>query len=339
VKAGRAHWMTTLPARRTFWPLLVLCLLIVFNLIFTPGFGSIEVRDGRLYGSLIDILHRGAPVMLLAIGMTLVISTAGVDLSVGAVMAVAGAVAAVLLTGTGLGVVPVVLLALGVGCLAGLWNGLLVGVARVQPIVATLVLMVAGRGLAQLLTGGQIVTFDAPAFEVLGTGAALGLPCTVLMVALVAVLTILLTRGTVAGLCIESTGANERAARLCGVSVGAVRLLVYAFSGLCAALAGLIVTADIKAADANNCGLYLELDAILAVVIGGTSLSGGRFNLLGSLVGALVMQSVTTTILTRGVGIQWTLVVKGVIVFALLLIQSPLFRRALVPTRAAEGAA
>jgi simple sugar transport system permease protein len=136
-------------------------------------------------------------------------------------------------------------------------------------------------------------------------------------------------RVTAVGMYVESVGGNERAARLCGVRVGGVKLFAYALGGVCAGLAGLIYTAYIKAADPINCGEYLELDAILAVVLGGTSLTGGRARLLGSLAGALIMQTITTTMLMHDVRPEYTLVVKAVATVLVCLIYTPGFRRAL----------
>jgi simple sugar transport system permease protein len=298
-------------------------------MLLIPNFAKIEIKDGRLFGAMIDILHRGTPVMLLAIGMTLVIATRGIDLSVGAVMAIAGAVSAILLTRTAMPVGCIVLAALGVAVVAGLWNGLLVAYIRIQPIVATLILMVAGRGLAQLLTDGQIITFESKPFEFIGTGSLLYLPFTVFIAAGIFAVTLFFTKKTITGTYIEAVGGNETASEYSGINASRVKLFVYAFSGLCAGLAGLIATADIKAADASHVGLYLELDAILAVVIGGTLFSGGKFNLAGSIIGALVMQTLTTGILMKGIGVEYTLVVKALTVILVCFIQSPSFRKTL----------
>ncbi len=308
------------------WPALALALLLLFNLLLTERFFHIEVKDGHLYGTLIDILNRGTPVLLASLGMTLVIATGGVDLSVGAVLAIAGAAAAVLLTESTLGVVPIVAIALGVCVVAGACNGVLVSLFGVQPIVATLILMVAGRGIAQLLSAGQIITFENPQFSAIGSGHFLMLPIPVIIAIAAYVVVGALVRFTALGLFIESIGNNETASRYAGVNVRLIKTLVYALSGFCAGLAGVIVAADIKAADANNAGLYLELDAILAAVIGGTALTGGRFLLLGTIIGALLIQSLTTTILTRGVPVEYTLAVKAVVVLAVCLLQSAALR-------------
>jgi len=314
---------------RSFYPAVALGLLLLFNFAFTRGFAAIEVKNGRLFGSLIDIVHRGSIVMLLGIGMTLVIATAGIDLSVGSVMAIAGSVAALVLTRTPAPVGAAVALALAVALAAGLWNGVLVAFVRLQPIVATLILLVAGRGIAQLLTNGQKIPIERPAFEFIGTGSLLWLPFTVFIVAFALVATLLVTKKTLAGLYIEAVGNNERASRLSGIRPAVVRLLVYGFAGLCAGVAGLIATADIKQADPLKCGEYIELDAILAVVIGGTPFAGGRANVVGSILGALIMQTLTTTILMRGVPVEHTLVVKAVVVIAVCLLQSAQFRAVL----------
>lgn len=321
---------------RIVWPLIALALLLLFNLFFTDGFFHIEVRDGRLYGSLIDIIDRAAPVILVSMGMTLVIATAGIDLSVGAVMAIAGALAAGLIARPEYSVLShfdiggsfaiALLIALLISALAGAGNGTLVTVFGVQPIVATLILMVAGRGIAQLLTSGQIVTFRHESFAYLGNGFFLGLPVTITIVVVMLMMIGLLVRRTALGLFIEAVGDNPTASRHAGVRPHFIRLFVYSLCGLLAGLAGLIAAADIQAADANNAGLYIELDAILAVVIGGTALTGGRFSLLGSVIGALLIQSITTTILSRGVPVQYTLVVKAAVVIAVCLLQSERFR-------------
>jgi simple sugar transport system permease protein len=318
-------------------------LLLVFNALFTDGFFHMEVREGRLYGSLVDVLNRGTPAILLSLGMTLVIATGGIDLSVGSIMAIAGALAGCLispqegsfLAGIDLhtSIPAVVAIALGAGVLAGIWNGLLVVLLEVQPIVATLILMVAGRGVAQLITNGQIPTFENPAFEAIGGGFFLGLPVPVSIAALALLLTLGLARGTALGLFVEAVGNNPTASRYAGIPAGTVRMVAYTVCGLCAALAGVVVTSDVRAADVNNTGVNMELDAILAVAIGGTSLSGGRFSLIGSVLGALVMQTLTTTILTRGVPPEMTMVIKALVVVGVCLLQSPEFRRRIVSLR------
>lgn len=308
------------------WPVMGLLALLGFNLIFADRFFHIEIRDGHLYGTTIDVLHQGSKVMLLSLGMTLVIATGGVDLSVGSLMAMAGAVGAMLAANSSLPFPAVAAAALGVSALAGSGNGLLVSMVRIQPIVATLILMVAGRGMAMLLTGGQIITFSEPAFVFMGNGHLLGIPFTVLLVALMCALTWVITRKTSVGLFVEAVGANETAARFSGVPARFIKVVVYAYSGFCAGLAGLIAASNIKAADSTRVGEMMELDAIFAVVVGGTALTGGRFTLAGSMVGAVLIQTLTTTMYNLGVAPSVAPVPKAVVILSVCLLQSARFR-------------
>ena len=318
--------------RRMLFPVLALLLILLVNRLISPNFFNVRVVDGRLIGSLIDILNRGAPTVLLAVGMTLVIATKGIDLSVGAVIAICGAVAAVLITITSIPPLLVIVISLIAGMICGLWNGVLVAAFQIQPIVATLILMVVGRGVAQLITQGQIATFRDPTLVFVGTGVLFGFPFPIFLSLIVFGLVWLLVRRTAIGLMIESVGANDRASFYTGIDAAKVKLLVYVISGVCAAIAGLIVTADIKGADANNAGLWLELDAVLAVVIGGTLLTGGRFHLGMSVVGALIIQSIQTGIFVSGLPTTFNLIVQAVVILTILLIQSEDFRRLFVRT-------
>ncbi|WP_075289044.1 ABC transporter permease [Pararhizobium arenae] len=313
-------------AQRLAWRLApqliaLIIILILCRLVF-PGFYSIEFQNGRLYGSLIDVLNRGAPVALLAVGMTVVIATKGIDLSVGAVMAICGAVAASSSV-RGDPLVLTLILTLGVGLICGVWNGFLVSVLNIQPIVATLVLMVAGRGIAQLITEGAILTFNDPGLIFIGSGSFIALPMPVVTWLLFGIAVAVLLRLTALGLLIEAVGINRRASTLSGIRTPVLLMAAYMLSGLCAAIAGIIVAADIKGADANNAGLWLELDAILAVVVGGTSLLGGRFSIIASLIGAMIIQAINTGILLSGFPPEFNLIIKAAIIVIILVIQSP----------------
>lgn len=315
--------------QRALWPCAGLVLLLIINTLMAPEFLHLEIKDGRIYGSLIDILNRAAPVALLAIGMSLVIATAGVDLSVGSIMAIAGAASAYYLTQGVDNLFIIIAAGLGAGLIAGAVNGFLVGYMSIQPIVATLILMVAGRGIAQLINAGQIVTFDHAGFAFLGTGNFLGLPFPIVLVIVTFALVQLLTRRTALGLYIESVGANPSASHYIGLNAKAIKMSVYCVSGLCAALAGMIAAADIKGSDANNAGLWLELDAILAVVIGGASLMGGRFSVVLAIVGALIIQTLTITIILSGIPPKFNFLIKASAIILVLLMQAPLFRQQL----------
>ncbi len=297
------------------WLVVILGGLFLFNVLFTDNFAP--GRAAEL------ILDQVAPVALLAIGMTLVIATAGIDLSVGSVMALAGAVSAIVIVDHGGSAATAVALGLLAGLLVGAWNGVFVTFVGLQPIVATLITLVAGRGLAQLLTDSQKPSFNAPGYEFLGSGDLLGIPVPIFIAITAFVVVATLLRKTVLGMYIEAVGANPRAARLCGLRVHAIRMAVYIISGICAGWAGIIATADIAQADVAKCGLYLELDAILAVVLGGTSLMGGRPLLLGSMLGAIVMQTLTITLQMHGVQDDQSLIFKAIIAVVVCAMQSP----------------
>ncbi|GAB2788880.1 ABC transporter permease [Amycolatopsis magusensis] len=316
---------------RLFWPAAALVALLLVNLWLSPSFFAIQIRDGHLYGTLIDILRFGAPLILVALGMTLVVATGGIDLSVGSVVAIGAAVAcSQISTLTDQNAAGGVFGALGISlvlCLVlGLCNGFLVSVIGIQPIIATLILMVAGRGLAQLVTGGQIITVDSDPFRVLGGGYWFGLPAPILIALGMVAATALVVRRSALGLLVESVGGNPEASRLAGVRARGLLTLVYVFCGLCAGLAGLMISSNVSSADGNNAGLWIELDAILAVVIGGTLLSGGRFSLGGTVLGALLIQTLSTTVYTVGVPPESTLLVKALVVTVVCLVQSPAFR-------------
>ncbi|WP_325894355.1 ABC transporter permease [Grimontia sp. NTOU-MAR1] len=324
------HGFSAFYRSTVFWPIISLLALLLVNVVIDPSFLTIEIKGGHLFGSLIDIANRAAPIALLALGMTLVVATGGIDLSVGAIVAIAGSVSAYLISVSGIeSVFGVIFITLFVSCIAGIWNGFLVTFIGIQPIIATLILMVAGRGVAQLITDGRVLTFNFPSFEFIGNGYVLGVPTPILIVLGMYGLTAWLMRATSLGLFIASVGANPKASYYLGMNEKFTKMFVYVFCGLCAGLAGMILAADIKGADANNAGLWSELDAILAVVIGGTALIGGTFHLWSTLVGVLLLQTITTTILTNGIPAQFTFVIKSVVVVVVMLFLSAKFRRSI----------
>ena len=320
--------MRSVLKHRLTWPLVALAALLVLNQTFRPDFFALRMQDGHLYGSLIDIMRNGAPTILIALGMTLVVATRGIDLSVGAIVAIAGAISCTYIAASGDPASPAtaamaVAIALGVALALGVWNGFLVSVIGVQPIIATLVLMTAGRGVAQLVTGGQIISVANDNYKAIGAGYALTLPISILITAAVFVVAAVLTRRTALGTLIEAVGINPVASRLAGIRARNIIWIVYVFSAVCAALAGLMISSNVTAADANNAGLYIEMDAILAVVIGGTSLAGGRYSLVGTVIGAFIIQTLTTTVYTLGIPPEVTLVFKALVVITVCLLQAP----------------
>ena len=324
-------WLNTLTRRKIFWPLVALAFLLAFNLFFTPNFFSVEIKQGHLYGNVIDILKNGAPIMLLAVGLTLVIATKGIDISVGSVVAISAGVVAMLIGGDLKGnpkypIAFAMSAAVLVSVAAGMWNGMLVSWVGMQPIIATLILSVAGRGIAMVTTNAMVVWLYAKPFALLGQGYLLGLPFSIYMVAVLLLLTWLAMRRTALGLFIEAVGINPTASRFAGINAKNLIFWVYAFSGFCAGVSGLVVCSTVMSADGNNAGLGYEMDAILAVVIGGTSMNGGKFYLFGSMVGALIVQTLTTTIYAFNVPPEIAQVVKALVVWTVSLLQSASFR-------------
>ncbi|HBE78439.1 MAG TPA: sugar ABC transporter permease [Firmicutes bacterium] len=319
-------------------PLVTLALLLLYNLIFTKNFFVVEIRDGHLYGNLIDILKGAAPIMLISIGLTLVIATKGIDISVGSVVAISAATVAFMIGGdlimkNGVQVpytkVPLYIaisMAIGVAIMAGIWNGMLVSRVGMQPIIATLILMVAGRGIAMMITKAQIITVYYEPFSFIGNGYWWGLPFSFFIVLFVLMATLLLVRKTAIGMFIESVGINPTATRFSGINAKNIIFWCYVFTSFCAGIAGVIYCSNVKSADGNNAGLLMELDAILAVVLGGTSLNGGKFYLIGSIIGALIIRTLTTSIWALGVPPELAQVVKAIVIFIVCIIQSEKFR-------------
>ncbi len=319
-------------AHRAVWPLLALATILVVDGFIAPGFFTIRIVEGRLFGSVIDIFYRAVPPALLALGMAVVIGTKGIDLSVGSVIAVVGATIAWRIHAGDPHFV-ILLIALGVGLLCGVWNGFLVAVLEIQPIIATLILMVSGRGIGlmiNLIYGGTDPSFESPLLQGLSVGHIGLIPTRlILFVAIFAALWLLIRR-TALGLFLEAVGGNSAAANLAGVNARLVKYSAYLISGLCAGWAGVILTADTHTSDPVSVALFSELDAILAVVIGGGSLAGGRIYLGMTLIGALIIQALTTSILMSGLPPEYNLLVKAVVVLFVLLLQSNNFRNAVV---------
>ncbi len=315
------------PVRRPFsWsgsllgPLLALLALLLYNALFTPNFLNAQTLNVNL--------TQVATVVIVGVGMTLVIATGGIDLSVGALMAISGALAPMLfvnppLGSPALGVGLAYLLPILAAGAFGLFNGALITRFRIQPFIATLILFIAGRGVAQVLTNGNLQTFRNPAFQYVGLGRPLGVPFQVIVMLLLVALFAWILRRTVFGRYVLAVGGNESAARLSGVPVSGVKLAVYGLSGLLAGLAGLVVIAINSSSDANQVGQNMELDAIAAVAVGGTPLTGGRASVLGTLLGALILQLIRYTLLANGVPDAAALVVKAAIIIVAVYVSRP----------------
>lgn len=344
---------------KLFFPLVALALILLFDLVFVPGFFKLESKEGHLYGSLVDILRNGSCIMVLGIGMTLVIASGGggVDLSVGAIMAISASVAAIMMNPVIIGMeLPpdlmkfindpnftyaplwqVIVVTLLVATLCGAWNGVIVAYGNIQPMVATLILMIAGRGIAQLITNGVRIQIFYEPYAYLGNGWII-LPFSLYIVAFIFALAWLMTRKTAIGMFIEAVGVRSRSSFFSGIDEKKIKLLVYMFCGFCAGIAGLIASSNIRTSDANNIGMNYELDAILAVVIGGTSMAGGRFSLLASVIGALVIQATTTSMYAIGVPANAVLAIKGLVVIFVILLYSDQVRGFVQKFAAQKGA-
>src|SRR5271166_4862692 len=297
---------------RRYAALTALIVLLAFNFAFTPNFASWQTLNVNL--------TQVATIVIVSVGMTLVIATGGIDLSVGSLMAIAGALAPLIFLSSfgvahpGLGVALAFVVPVVAAGLLGTFNGWFITRFRIQPIVGTLVMFIAGRGIGQVLTNGNLQVFKNPTFQFVGLGRVFGVPFQVIvMLALVAAAAWMLRR-TLFGRQILAVGGNERAARLAGVPVNRVKLWVYTISGLCAGIAGLVVVSINSSSDANLVGLGMELDAIAAVAVGGTPFTGGQASVVGSLIGALLIQLLRYTLLANGVPDAAALVVKGAII-------------------------
>ena len=311
--------------KKILWPTVALLSICLINFFSIPNFFNIVVKDGHLFGSVIDILNRSSVLVIMSIGMTLVIATGGIDISVGAVAAISGAVACTLIA-AGQSLFVAVTAALLVCMVCGIWNGLLVAKLGIQCMVGTLILMIVGRGIAMLITDGQIVTVTSESYSYLANGFLFGLPFSLYITAFVTITILFFVRKTAYGLFLEAAGTNPNATKFAGINATNIIFIAYVISGVTAGISGLLISSNIKAADSNNAGHWKELDAILATVIGGTSMMGGRAYIGGTIIGALFIQSITTTIYAMGVPPEITLIVKAFVIIVVTLLQSDQFR-------------
>ncbi len=309
---------------RAVWPLLALAVILIVDGIISPNFYDIRIVEGRLFGNLIDILYRAVPTALVALGMAVVIGTKGIDLSVGSIAAISGAIIAWRIqAGDPHGLVLVWALAAAAVC--GAWNGALVAGLGIQPIIATLILMVSGRGIGMMVNlfyGGTDPSFQSAFLQGLSTGSVLYVPTRLFVFTGLFLLLWVLIRRTALGLFVEATGGNAAASNIAGVNARLIAFVAYVICGLMAGWAGVILTADTHTSDPVSVALYIELDAILAVVIGGGSLAGGRIYLGMTVIGALVIQTLTTSILISGLPPEYNLIIKALVVLFVLVLQS-----------------
>lgn len=313
---GSFNWRHLLT---TYGGVAALLLLIIFNTLFTPNFFQLQ--------TLFVNISQVATIAIVAMGMTLVIASGGIDLSVGAVMALAGALAPLIFLSELAQSYPVVALVLALivpllaAAMCGLFNGYLVCCLRVQPIVATLILFISGRGIAQVLTNGNLQTFSHPQFSYLGTGKILGLPVQGWLALVIACVLFWMVNRTTFGRYLLAIGGNEKAATLAGSPVNRVKIAAYTICAILAGLAGMIVVAINSASDAARNGNLMELDAIAAAVVGGALLQGGRAPIFGAILGAVIIQLVKYTLLANGVEDEVALIAKAAIIIAAVYLQ------------------
>jgi galactofuranose transport system permease protein len=314
-----------------FWPVVALLALWIACGIASPGFLDVTVVDGHLFGQLVDVSRNSVTYLLLALGMCLVIATGGIDLSVGAVMAISLAVSLTYIDSSGSGeslstALVAVALGLLVAAVVGAFNGFLIAGLGIQPFIATMIILVAGRGIALAFTEGQITTTHSAPFKSIGSGFVLGIPKPLVIGAVVFTLIALLVRRTALGMLLESIGINREASRMAGVRSRNITWFVYVLCGTLAGLAGLVFGAPNMAADANNIGQLMELNAIMAVVIGGTKLDGGKFSLAGTIVGALILTTLDRAVIIFHLPTQSKDLFKAVVVIAICIAGSEVLR-------------
>ena len=310
---------------RLFLPVVCLIAVLLLNVIKTPDFFNVSIRNGVLYGYIIDVINRASELVILAIGMTLVTAASGGQVSVNEYQN---------------SIIIAVIAALLASALCGAFNGFLVAKLNIQPMVATLILYTAGRGIAQLVTNGQITYIRVDSFKM--AGGYIGkcpIPTPIFFAIITVLVVYLILKKTALGLYIESVGINGKAARLVGLNSTMIKFLTYVICGVLAGIAGIVASSRIYSADANNIGLNLEMDAILAVALGGNFLGGGKFSLIGSVIGAYTIQALTTTLYAMNVKADQLPVYKAIVVVIIVTLQSDVFKKYIAGLKAKKSVA
>ncbi len=334
---------------KLFWAIVAEVLILLVGFLLRPDFLSIQLRtlgDGTkvLYGTPIDIFNRAAEITIIAMGMTLVVALGGTDISVGALVAVSGAIALKFLrwdvliynTPGDYTVKPfifVIFVPLVTCTLLGLFNGTIIAKLKIQPIIATLILMVGGRGIAQIVTNGKQFTTQYTPFKFIGNGSMLGIPVPVWITLIVVVSVMVFVRKTSFGMFVEAVGINPSASHVSGIRSDTIIMIAYVLIGFLSGVAGLIYSSRISSCDSNNAGQGYEMDAILAVVIGGTSMTGGKFSLFGTVIGSLMIRTITTLVLYFGVVSEAIMAFKAMIIAVVIVMQSEPVRNAIAKRR------
>ena len=320
---------------RLFLPIVCLIAVLLINVIKTPDFFNITIRNGVLYGYVIDVINRASELVILAVGMTLVTAASGgQDISVGAVMAVAAAVCCQILSGGAASVtayqnsiILAVVAALLAAALCGAFNGFLVAKLNIQPMVATLILYTAGRSIAAWINNNELPIVNDATFAVFGGFIpGIPIPTPVFIAAACILVTVLVLKFTNLGLYTQAVGINESSSRLNGLNPAFIKFLTFVILGLCVAVAGLIKVSRLSSINYSVIAKDIEMDAILAVALGGNALGGGKFNMTASILGAFVIQFLTTTLYKFNVQSDALPAYKAVVVILLVVFSAPVVR-------------
>ncbi len=317
-------------------PLIAIALLVIFNLFRDPSFFSVSIAsnnrgDPVLQGNLISILNGASELVILSMGMTLVTAASGgQDISVGALAAIAGSMfVKVLKSGT---VTPGLIIAAFLACCAvamvfGAFNGTLVSVFGIQPMIATLILFTSGRSIAYWINGGATPTIENATINAIGSFIpGIAIPTPILIVAAMGILFALLFRFTALGMYIQTVGINQSAARLNGINPVGIKLLTFILLGICCAVSGVIGVSRLGLINHETLLINIEMDAILAVAIGGNNLGGGKFKMIGSVLGAYAIQALTITLYAMKVPSTDVKAYKAIVIIILVVIGSPVVK-------------
>ncbi|MDR2731456.1 MAG: ABC transporter permease [Treponema sp.] len=315
--------------------LALLFILMIQNILTTPDFFRITITNGLVSGYIPNILDQAGTLVIVTLGMTLVTAVSGgQDISVGAIMAIAASFCGLLLNGSEYRTevfhnpYQLALIAgLFGGALCGAFNGFMVAYLRIQPMIASLILFTSGRSIAKVITHGQTVYIMNPVFKYLGVQIP-GVPIrtTVIVTVVMIILVALIVKGTSLGLFIKSIGVNSSAAYLVGLNSSAIKFMTFVICGILAGVAGLVGSSGVGSVNAGELGLGIELDAILAVALGGNMLGGGKFSIAGSVIGAYTIQAITTTLYAMSVRADQLYVFKAVIIIIIIVVSSDVFK-------------
>ncbi len=320
---------------RLAFSLAVLIVVVIQNILTTPTFFNITITNGLISGYIPNILDEASELVIVTLGMTLVIAASGgVDISVGAIMGIAASFCGLMLNGeeyrTGIFHSPYLLaLLVGLlgGALCGAFNGFLVSVLKLQPMIATLILFTAGRSIAKQITHGQTIYIMNPVYKWLGVQIP-GVPVRtkIIVTAAMVLLVVLVIKLTSLGLYIQSVGINGSSSRLVGLNSRAIIFIAFTMCGVLAGVAGLMGSSSVASVNSGELGLGIEMDAILAVALGGNMLGGGRFSIAGSVIGAYTIQAITTTLYAMNVRADQLNVFKAFIIILIIVASSDVFK-------------